>query len=133
MIIAGEGKCSCGRVGCFEALASSKGIRRFYKKLTGKSIESSNIYNLALKGDKNAVKALEITGHYLGLGIINVINIFDPELIVLSGSVSRAKKFLVKDMNAAIKKFSLFKWHGKIVFSKNIEETILVGASSLIN
>jgi glucokinase len=91
--------CFCGATGCWEALAAGPAIvRRFLLDsprdsagpLYGASRDSLTakaICELARSGDAAALRAVEQEGRYLGLGITNLISLFVPELIVLSGSV----------------------------------------------
>ncbi|HOB16651.1 MAG TPA: ROK family transcriptional regulator [Defluviitoga sp.] len=96
-----EGRmCNCGKKGCLETESSSKGIVRNYAELSGKNFEceeeceSSVIYQLAKKGDQNAIKAFERAGHYLGIGISTVVNILNPEKVYIAGGVAYGWEFL---------------------------------------
>lgn len=83
----------------FEKLGSNKFVRR----VSGK--DASEIYKLADSGDKKAKKVLGLLGHNLGIGLANIVNIFDPEAIILSGGLSGARKFIESNIKAEIKKF----------------------------
>ncbi len=127
ILIHPEGEmCGCGRRGCLEAYASGSGIVKSYKRLGGKKDvkTSEEVYTLAVEGDETAVKAFEIMGRYLGWGIASVVNILEPEGIVLSGGVTESRDLFEKKMVEAFKertfthqgrntpiKFSLLKSH----------------------
>ena len=131
MKILDSGECSCGKIGCLESLVSSYGIPRIYKELTGKNKNVFEINILADQGNKAAIKTLKQAGYYLGIGISNVINIFDPELVVLSGSIANSK-ILVNEAKKIAYKNLVFRYKGKIIVSENIIENILLGAASLV-
>ena len=127
-------KCSCGNFGCLESFVSGRSLARRYKELkkTKKEVSAKDVADLAKKGDKKAKQVLQEASYYLSLGLINIINIFEPEVIIISGGVSNIKKDLV---NPAIKKAlssSLVKYNGKIFTSDLIGDAILLGADYLI-
>jgi len=85
-------KCSCGKFGHFEALCSGKALVNFYKHLTGKTKNVFEIEKLAKLGDKNAKKTNALVAKYLGLGLANIINIFNPEIIIVGGGIAKIKE-----------------------------------------
>lgn len=105
--------CNCGGKGCVETEASASKIVRNYLELTGKkeNLSSENIYHLAKNGDRLAIEAFRIAGYYLGIGLSNLINLLNPELIVLGGGVISAGEFIMKPVTEEIErrtiKFSL--------------------------
>jgi glucokinase len=52
------------------------------------------VYELAKKGDENAIKAFERAGKYLGIGIATLVNILNPEKVYIAGGVSNGWEFL---------------------------------------
>jgi predicted NBD/HSP70 family sugar kinase len=85
--------CSCGRRDCWEAYASEKAIIQRYASETGSggnSISIDHLIGLAENGEKHAIRVLKETGHYLGIGISNLLIGFSPQAIVISGSIVRA-------------------------------------------
>ncbi len=100
--------CHCGNHGCWERLAgqsalvervhnaiqagASSSIREITEGSHGLCLHS--IVEAARQGDVVARSALEETGRYLGIGIANLINIFNPDLVVLCGVLSLAEEFL---------------------------------------
>ena len=104
-------KCGCGNPGCMEAYASAIGIIRRTKELLKKN-KKSLIYKLiggnlnkitpavvtqaARIGDKLAIKIWKDTGYYLGSGIASYANIFNPEMVVLTGGMTGAGNLLFK-------------------------------------
>ncbi len=72
--------CPCGKRGCWEVMASSIATKKSFSELC----------DAAEQGDGAAVAALAQIGRNLGLGISNLVSIFDPQLVVLGGDVVRA-------------------------------------------
>lgn len=84
--------CTCGKAGHLEAVASGSGIERSYATLTGNKLSGPEISKLANEGDKDAVAVVEKAGRCLGRIIAMYLSIFDPEKIVLGGSVIKSGK-----------------------------------------
>ncbi len=112
MVIDPEGPlCGCGGKGCLEVYASATGIRRMaleaiekgkggeiLKRAGGKveEITSEKVFEAAQSGDKAAQKIFNEMGRFLGLGLVNLIHLFDPEKIVIGGKASRAWDSFIK-------------------------------------
>ena len=82
--------CTCGKIGHLEAVASGTGIEASYYRFTGKTLPGAEISKLANTGDKDALAAIELAGRSLGRIIAMYLSIFDPEKIVLCGSVAKS-------------------------------------------
>ncbi len=106
-------KCGCGNRGCLEALAAGPAISRdvIDRLKAGKSskimkmaggdlekIDARIIGEAAAAGDKLAVNAFRRAGEYLGLGIVNLLHLFNPRMVVLGGSVTKAGPLLFDPM-----------------------------------
>ncbi|MDQ6882727.1 MAG: ROK family protein [Candidatus Dormibacteraeota bacterium] len=104
--------CTCGNRGCVEAIASGTGIARAAREralLTEAStlhgLESptaADVVRAARAGDTLALSLLANAGEALGIGIGTLINLFNPELIVLGGSVINAGTILLAPMRRTI-------------------------------
>lgn len=82
------GVCYCGKTGCVETVLSGKSLERFYKELSGEKLLLKNIVEKHLEGtDEAATKTVNRLVEFFGKGISNVINILDPDAIVLGGGV----------------------------------------------
>ncbi len=79
--------CHCGRKGCLEAYVSSYGLERFYFLKTGLYKTSFEIINLANEGNRDAKESIIELSNFLAIGITNLIHIFNPDKIVLSGGI----------------------------------------------
>lgn len=102
-------QCRCGNTGCWENYASEKALLEYINTqlLMGKSdeyINKNNFYTLsaidiidyARKGSKIAVEALKEIGRKLGVGVVNIINTFNPELIIIGNTLSLADDLILK-------------------------------------
>lgn len=102
-------KCSCGFRGCWEALAAGPAMVAWlernapedYPHRTG--ITAKRICELAHQGDAVALMAVEHEAFYLGLGLANLINLFTPDAIVLSGSVMKSADLFMDRIREVIR------------------------------
>lgn len=82
------GKCYCGRIGCVETVLSGPASERYYKKISGQSKKMKEIVQAHEEGTDNcATETIERLLHFFGRAIANVLNIFDPEAVVLGGGL----------------------------------------------
>ncbi|MEO0109357.1 MAG: ROK family protein [candidate division WOR-3 bacterium] len=99
-----EGKrCQCGNRGCLEAYIGEKGIRQMAKILFGKEFSPEEISFWAKRKDKRAIEIIEKVGYYLGLALVNVIHLFDPEIIIIGGGISGFGRTLLEATRKTIK------------------------------
>ncbi len=95
----------CNNHGCFEEYVSTRGLQRSYcKKINPKEIEE-----LAKKGDKKAIQAYKEFGRNLGVGINNIANFYDPDIIIVGGGIARSWELFEKEMHRMIKERGLMK------------------------
>lgn len=107
--------CKCGNRGCLETFVGAYGIlRRLNEKLnkgntskhfhlqTNSTVE--NIGRAAKAGDHLAIEIMQETGFYLGVGMANFANLFNPDMIVLTGGVSRTGDILTGPAEAEMKR-----------------------------
>lgn len=111
MIIQADGpECACGSHGCLESLASGTAIAReaisrlkagassLLREMAGgdiRSITAKEIESAARQGDRLAQEVIARAAYYLGLGLGNIVNIFDPELIIVGGGVAQMGDLLL--------------------------------------
>jgi len=81
--------CWCGRRGCLETWISGSGLERDFAETTGRRLKGEEIVAAAEGGDREAQAALERHADRTARGLAHVINIFDPEVIVIGGGLSR--------------------------------------------
>ena len=99
-----EVPCYCGRQGCIETFISGTGFAIDYQRLSGQSLKGSEIIRLA--EEDNAVAALALSRYELRLAksLAHVVNILDPEVIVLGGGMSNVER-LYKTVPPLVKNF----------------------------
>jgi glucokinase len=111
-------QCSCGNYGCFEVMASGKAmakqaVKRIRQGERSHLIEAAdnNIENItaamissaAKQGDRLAMEIVKSSAYYLGVGLTNVVNIFNPEMIIIGGGVSKMGEMLLKPARKVVK------------------------------
>jgi glucokinase len=103
MIVDPDGPlCPCGNHGCLEALASGTAIRRLAVERFGKDMDARMVAVEAAGGDHAAKQLLNEVFHWLGIGLINVVQMYDPEVIVVGGGVSRIGDPLFEALERAV-------------------------------
>ena len=80
-------KCYCGKRGCVESVISGRALQTYYKKISGNKLKFEDIYSKK-ESDEHAKKTLHRLITYFGKGLSNVVNIIDPDVIVLGGGLS---------------------------------------------
>lgn len=128
-------RCGCGNTGCLEMYASSRGIVLTYQERSSRSkvITSEEIYQAARDGDALSGAVLKDMGRLLGIGIANLINIFNPEMIVIGGGVKDAWPFFIDATREEIKKraFEYPAARTRIVPSVLGDDAGMIGAAAL--
>ena len=81
-------QCYCGKRGCIETFLSGPGMARDLASTSGQSLSAAEIVQAATHGDPACIAALERYEDRLARGLANVINVIDPEVIVLGGGLS---------------------------------------------
>jgi fructokinase len=80
--------CYCGRTGCLETFLSGPGLARDHQAMTGREIDPAGIVAGAATGDADARESVSRYERRLARGLASVINVFDPDAIVLGGGLS---------------------------------------------
>ncbi len=95
--------CACGKHGCLEAYVGDPGLVRAAQESVSKSIKSiDELLQLAQNGNPAAIKIFNQAGRILGLGVANLINLFNPKKIIISGEGTREGDFLFIPMKESI-------------------------------
>ena len=148
MIKMGGELCTCGNYGCFERYASATAIIREARKAIVEYPESSMlaacggdpeklnakiVIDAAKAGDETAKTVFDGYVHALAVGIINIINMLDPEVIVLGGGVSAAGEFLLDAVREAVKPMVFFKTmpYARIELAQLGNDAGIIGAAML--
>jgi predicted NBD/HSP70 family sugar kinase len=80
-------ECYCGKRGCVESVISGRALQKYYNKISGKRLKFEEIYSRK-DNDEHAKETLQRLITHFGKGLSNVVNIIDPEVIVLGGGLS---------------------------------------------
>ena len=113
--------CKCGKIGCLETGASGLATHRiFLERLAegrpsvlsdrfrkGEEISLADILDALKEEDVLAIETIEEIGSVLGRAIAGLINVFNPELVVIGGTMSNAREYLLHPIKAALNKHSL--------------------------
>jgi len=127
-------RCHCGRRGCLETVASGAALARLGR--IGRSESGIDARALALaarNGDTAAVGLFNRAGSFLGLGLANLINLFDIPVIIISGRLAEAGDLILDPMKRSLREHLLFLTDRKIRLVKGQlgEDSALLGAASL--
>ncbi|MFU8796492.1 MAG: ROK family protein [Dehalococcoidia bacterium] len=103
--------CNCGNRGCWETLASGTALRREARRQIAEGAKTAmleyaegsvdrvtprTVQAAAERGDELARQLIARTGYYLGVGLANLVNMFNPELIVIGGGLSNIGEMLLE-------------------------------------
>lgn len=87
--------CYCGKRGCIETFLSGPGFARDFQNATGQALTPPEIVARALAGDQQAAAAVCRYEHRLARALASVINVLDPDVIVLAGGLSNIDRLYV--------------------------------------
>jgi glucokinase len=135
MVVTDRDEAEFARCGCLEALAAGPGLARAAAremKVTDE-ITAADVADAARRGDPLARRVFQRTGQALGAGVANLISLFDPEVIVLSGGMARAADLYLDELKCAVAKYAqpLAAKQIKIAISTLGLDANLLGVASL--
>ena len=107
--------CNCGNQGCFEQYASATGLVKNFIEIAEAEGASENfaevnpkmIFKLGMQNHPLALKAIHLTIEYLATGIASIVNVIDPEIVVIGGGISETEFDLIGLTRERIKDFSI--------------------------
>lgn len=136
--------CTCGRTGCLEEYASSRGLRKTAEEILAASDEPSlmrgadlsfrSIASYCEQGDKLAIDTCEKSGNILGIALANYASLFDPEAIILTGELTQMGDCLINPVLKAFEEHVFHNIEGKVKLQTSIlddNERDMLGASAL--
>lgn len=134
-------RCNCGNNGCLETFASATAMIKYAAhrleadgiKSSMENINARTIFDAAKKGDQLGIETVDRMIKYLSIGIINIFNILDPEIIAIGGGVSKVGSYLIDKLKAEVGKmyFTSDIKYGDIVPAQLGNEAGLMGAAFL--
>jgi glucokinase len=137
-------KCPCGNTGCLERYASAtamvetaiSGLKKYPKSSVNRRIRNEDItsrllYEEAMKGDLFAKNVFTEVSEFLGIGISNLVSIFNPEAVIIGGGLSGAYKFILPAVKKTVEKRvqAGLKENIKYLIIKDQEKTPALGAA----
>ncbi|MGL5086936.1 MAG: ROK family protein [Clostridium sp.] len=110
-------RCNCGNLGCLEAFASGTAIAKRAKEAVLSNVDTSlkqyetltsyEVFIEAENGDKVSTNIRDTALTYLGVGVTNIINTFDPDMVVIGGGVSKAGQVIFDKVREVVKERGL--------------------------
>ena len=140
--------CTCGKRGCWERYASATALIREGRKLAeakpdcalAKAVEgdleaitAKHVIDLAKAGDPDCEGIMDWYVHHLCVGLSNLINLYDPEVIALGGGVSHAGQFLLDKVRAKLPEMVFFKTmpYARVELAQMGNDAGIIGAAML--
>jgi glucokinase len=141
--------CGCGNLGCLEMLASGKAVTReavgrikhgeksmMMEMVEGKieDITAETIAIAADRGDALAKDIMDRAAYYLGVGVVNLVNIFNPDMIIIGGGMSELGEMLIGPSRKMVKEraFSISSQAVRIVTAQLGNEAGIYGAAAFV-
>jgi glucokinase len=139
-------RCSCGNIGCWETLASgtamareaisriSRGERSILTEMVEDKIEkitAEKVETAAQAGDSLALEVISQAATYLGVGMVNLVNVFNPEMIIVGGGVAKMGELLLEPARQVVREraFKLAAGAVRIVPAQLGEDAAVLGAA----
>ena len=146
--VAGGLPCTCGKRGCWERYASATALIRagrvlcaekpncqLMKHVDGdiRTITAKDVIDLAMDGDEDCVRIFDDYIYHLVVGLTNLINVYDPEVIVLGGGVSHCGDFLLNAVRSLLPKYVFFKSmpYARVELARLTNDAGIIGAAML--
>lgn len=136
-------RCRCGNYGCLEMYCSSIAFVKHAKAMLKNHSDSAlnkyyrltedEIFEAARMNDKFALELVKRVGRYIGYGVVNIVNAYDPRIIIISNSMSKGGQMILDAVDEVVKERvleSLYK-NLDIVISNFDADPILYGAAAV--
>jgi glucokinase len=140
-------ECRCGNIGCLEVMASGTAIARMAReRLSGgeesaikglvagdlAKVTAKTVAEAAKSGDPLAVELMNTATTNLGVGVVNLVHIFNPEVVVIGGGVSRAGDMVFERVRRVVAERSMPDIEVRIVPAALGDDSGLLGAAALV-
>ncbi len=102
IIVPNGNPCDCGNRGCFETYCSKRAIVTRYKQITGQTLSYHQILDLARKGEREVVEIFKTAGFIFGIGISNIIKLFDIPIVVLGDMECNKDHIFFKSIHESV-------------------------------
>jgi predicted NBD/HSP70 family sugar kinase len=126
--------CACGNYGCLEALASGPAIARLLREQRLQVSKGSDVLRLVADGNLPAIQALRQAGRDIGEVLATVVNLLNPSVIVVGGSMGESGEHLVAGIREVVYRRSppLATSHLRIAISMAGDQAAILGASQMV-
>ena len=127
-------KCNCGGIACLERYIGNRYILYRSKRVFGKDVALERLDVLAAKGNKKAIGIWEDVGRKLAVALTGVVNLFNPDIIVIGGGVSKAGEFIFGPLRRELRARAMRDQarHVKIIRAKLGDNAGIIGSSLLV-
>ena len=127
-------RCNCRGIACLERYIGNRYILYRTKKVFGKNITLERLDDLARMGNKRAIGIWEDVGRKLAVALAGVVNLLNPDIIVIGGGVSNAGELIFGPLRRELKARAMLDQarHVKIIRAKLGDNAGIIGASLLI-
>lgn len=140
--------CNCGNNGCFETFCSATAIIKYTQKLLQEgrktiirevcenkieNVTAKMVFDAYKENDEVALEVIARFKKYLAMGVANIVNFIDPQVISIGGGVSNASDIILEGLTEQVKTYLPFKETeiGDIVIAKFKNDAGILGASAL--
>ena len=128
--------CNCGGIGCLETYVGSKYLFALADRIMKKSnMTTPKMFALANQGNLKAIQFWRQAATHIGNGLVGIINLLNPELIVIGGGIANNEKYLFPTIRAIIKKRTM-RLQGAMVKIKRVkfgDDAGIIGAYVLVS
>lgn len=147
MLVLGGEECTCGRRGCWEAYASVTGLIKQTKRAIEENpaslmselaekegkVSGRTAFEAAKAGDAAALEVVKQYQIYVAEGLLNIENIFQPEIIAIGGGISREGEYLLGPIREYVAKLGYNKYmkKTKIVTAQLFNDAGIIGAAMI--
>ena len=127
-------QCNCGGLACLERYIGNRYILEKAKQILGSDVTLENVSGLAASGNKKAIAIWRGVAGKLGAALTGVVNLLNPDRIVIGGGVSNAGGLILIPLRKEIKKRAMKDQaaHVKIVLAKLGGDAGIIGSSLLV-
>jgi len=139
--------CACGGKGCFEVMVSTDRVLRLAKekykeypdsiifnKSSPDEVDIYSIFDASNKGDRLALIVMDEVINWFGIGVSNIILMYDPQIMIIQGIFTKAGKYFLENLRKKINEISLFsiKRETEIKYSELGDKAGVLGAASYV-
>lgn len=126
--------CNCGGIACLESYVGNNAILQLAKRILNRDITLEQLSAMAAAGNAHAIKIWQGVGKKIGVALAGVVNVFNPERIVIGGGVANAGKPLFESIRKTVQQRAMPNQRAavKIVRAKLSDDAGVIGAMLLV-